>query len=378
MHESCHSNCKSNYGKCVVGNGFNFDDFHDNGDLPDWIESTIISYINILIKEKDVEKLHSHYSDECKKINPLDMFQQKFLAFTNFYGEMDEGITIKYIKKHKTTNIYLTRVEITINKAEFNIDLSLNNNKEIIMFLIGKVRIYHPPSYLNSSRFSVERLSEDPLILYSRPTKADEDFPCALLVHASPNVNVSGNVGFCYPYNDFNFLASANIALLRTEYTEAMLQEPVPLFSFSGALIQAAMLKSEISDIFLILYSYSSVFIDKLLKRYQDVFKGIILVNPIWNVEPGNGIVSLDESKLDGIKVPMLVCYGTNCREVDAKDMSKWDEYCVKHKIQIYKYENCDYYMIPHDTHDINLNTMNEYHVSDVFLRDISKWIRNH
>lgn len=277
--------------------------------------------------------------------------------------------------------LWAVRTKLFIDDIEFYADLSFNENKKIGDFRYGRCCIYHTPPYINTSRFEEEMVSEKPPIMLSKPTKnKNPDYPVAIYLHILVQQDINNKMGYCFPSKDLEYLPTANIGLLRSEFTADMAEFPDPVTYYASKLIEAAMMRDEISQIFLIFQGYASYYVPSIVKRFPGTIAGIILVNPGYTkpVEMGEEIplLNTDEFPTD---IPMLFIGSGYDQFLEPIEWEQWKPVAARLKADVVFYDQVDHFLISND----HLPMKQEYsiferHMSDVPLRKIASWIREH
>jgi hypothetical protein len=348
--------------------------------VPEWtsfILDKAVADMKMLFFDGNVSAFYESWSENSKKCLKFVEFGTTLTAYERLYGKMERIEGTIGLKETNFPTIYGTDVKGYIGKDEFLLTVTYNEKKQICDFMMRRACIYHQPEYIKESRFERITLNDDPRFILSRPTKAGDKYPAAFIVSAACQLDVDGRMGYCFIYKDYEYLASANIALLRGEYSEEMLDTGDPIPVFAGQSMQHLMARSDISKIFIIVMGYGSLFLTKILRKFSGVIAGVILINPAFYKFPQSPMEDFDPSKLPK-DVPLFVIQAGFDNQLPKQDKEKWKEVAAAIGAKYQFYDKMEFSLMPTDRlfHPQEYG-MHEHHVSDVALRDIATWIRS-
>ena len=272
-------------------------------------------------------------------------------------------------------------VKMFVDDIEFFTRISFNENKEVGECFFSRSCVYHPPNYIKKDKFEQIVINEsDPKIILSKPVLSNsQQFPCALLIHTMINENVDIRMGYCFPGLDFEFLPSHGIGLLRSDFSQQMFEHGDPIINLASKLMETAMMRDDISKIYLILISFSSMHLPTILKKFQGIPSGIILINPCWNAIEGSPFKTLASQDIPS-DLPILLLGGAYDNEKPPAEYDTWEKEIKKsksHGSESIKYDSCDKFLMECPRQPIPQEySIFEKHISDVPLRKMSQWIR--
>jgi hypothetical protein len=349
-------------------------------EVPEWtgfILDKAVADMKSLFFDRNISDFYDSWSENSKKFTTFANFGQMVTAFEQLYGKLDKIEGNNGLREAKNPEYYGTDVKAYVEGDEFLLTVTYNKDRQVGDFLIRRACIYHPPSYVKESRFERITLCDDPRFILSRPTKAGDTYPAAFIVTAACHLDVDGRMGFCFFFRDYEYLSSANIALLRGEYTEEMLDTGDPIPVYAGHAMQHLMARPDINKIFLITQGYGSLFLSKILRKFSGVIAGVVLINPAFEKYPDSPMEDFDINKMPK-DVPLFVIQSGFDNVVPEEDQNKWKEIATSLKAKYVFYDKMDHSLVPTD-HMFSPQEfgMHEFHISDVALRDIATWIRS-
>lgn len=353
--------------------------FEDCPNPPEWLHELAIEKVKLLLLEGNLTDFYESWSEFAKNNFPFVEFSKKIVGFETNYGtttSVDEAYGAKIHAQN--SEVIITFVSTHIDDIRFWACVGFNSNKEICDFQLGRCRIYHTPNYIKESRFERITLSEDPLIVLSRPTKAGDKYPCVFMINSQWHLGIDGRMGYCDLYKDYEYLPGANIAFIRGEYTEQMLDFPEPPAAYSAALMQQIMARSDITDIYAIFQGYGVLWMNRIIRKFGGMIKGAIIINPpSKKIEGFPGMENYDFSKFPE-DIPVLLLHSELDQLIPDEDKIEWLDFAAtKKNITVRKYDKCDHMLMSCETLLDKIDYgVNERHLSDVALRDIALFIR--
>jgi hypothetical protein len=182
--------------------------------------------------------------------------------------------------------------------------------------------------------------------------------------------------GFTFLGRDLEFFPCANIALLRTEYTQAQLDTGAPIVPFVSKAMEFAMQVPEVSGIFLLMLDQTALFIEQIVRKFPGSIDGIVLVNPMWYAPPQAPFPSLEDKNAPK-DVPLLII-GTGLDQFqEPEEFARWRAAGERVGAEVVFYDSCDHYLVGCEQRPFPQEYfMVEKHMSDVPLRKIAQWIR--
>ena len=351
-------------------------------ELPEWtsfIQEQALNDCKKIFEQREIEDFYNSWSEISKKSSSYANFGKNIMNFEQFYGKMEHVTDVGPVfPSRMAPGFYGTNVHIDGKEAEFTVYISYNKDHEVGEFVMGKRCVYHPPEYIKESRFERVVISENPRMIYVKPTKAGDKYPAVFVASAACHLDCEGRIGYSYLYRDYEYFPSANIALVRGEYTEEMLDTGDPVGAYSGKVMQFLLSQSNITNIFVIIPGYSMLLLPKLLRKFNGVIRGVICLNPAFYKTPEAPYDDIDVSKIP-TDVPILMIQTGFNQFMPPKDQEQWNKVGPKFSnITMKYYKMMDYSLFPTDRMlPENEYGIREFHVSDVALRDIATWIRS-
>ncbi|OHT02141.1 hypothetical protein TRFO_30904 [Tritrichomonas foetus] len=345
-----------------------------------WIKELAHDSIENCLIKGDIASFYELWSEESKKCMSFADFGRTLAQMGKIYGKFTRVGDVSE-PKEENGGFWSVVVDLYVDDIEFFANVSFNEIKELGHFQYGRKCIYHPPEYIKPARFEHETVKEkDPFILLSKPTKVGNQFPCALLVHTMIEYDINVRMGYCFPARDFEYLSSANIGLLRSTFSEEMINNGDPILNHATKLMEAVLMRDDVSKVFLILHSYASMLIGTILKKFSGIVSGVIVISPRWNAPEGSPLVTLKEEDLPK-DIPILAIAGGYDTIGNPEDFKIWESALKKigRNCESVLYDTCDHFMLACPNKPVpGEYSIFEKHVSDVPLRKIAQFIRAH
>jgi hypothetical protein len=276
-----------------------------------------------------------------------------------------------------SSNVWLMVVPMFAGDIEFFAKISFNEEKQICDFQFARCLKYHRPEWIKSDRFERIVLHEsDPRTIFTKPLRATEPAPVAMILHFMAQATVDIRMGYCFIGLDWEYLACANIGLIRTEYTQDMVDTADPVLPFATKCMEAAMQVPDATGFYIIVWSYVALYLDAICNKFPGSVDGIVLVNPVWYAPPGSPMASFSEDRVPK-DIPILLIGSGMDELVEPSNFKKWKAVIEKMGCEAVLYDKCDHFLIGcNDRPRMPEYSMVEKHVSDVPLRKIAQWIR--
>lgn len=351
----------------------------DIHDVPDWLHKRAVEQMEQVFIEGNLSDFYESWNEDVKQNFPYVNFAKQIAQLEQFYGVVDRIDRAIGAKAHpKVPGVILTFVICYIENVRMFSLVAYNDKQEVVEFNYGRCCIYHPPEYIKETRFERLELSEDPKIVISRPTKAGDKYPAAFIINMQWQLNVDGRIGYTFIYKDYEYLSSANVAFIRGEFTEDMLDAPEPASAYAAALMQQLMARSDITDIFIIFQGHGVLFMNRILRKFGGVIKGAILINPAAKPLKNFPMVEYDFNQFPE-DIPILLLNSDFDQIVEQEEKDQWIKFASQKKnVTIKNYDHCDHMLMPCPQKLEGFEySAYEFHMSDVALRDITTFIRN-
>lgn len=331
---------------------------------------------NALIKG-DIASFYDKWSDVSKTFMTFSDLGRNFAIQTQLHGPFTRIGDVSEPQLLKT-GFWLMRVQLFVNDIDFFSMVSISPEKAVGDFMFARCCIYHAPSYIKHSRYIREIISDsDPRIILSKPTTVAK-FPCALFVHTLIDQNADLRIGYTFPALDLEYLPSANIGLLRSDFSELMIQSGNPIIAHVSKLMEVALGRDDISKVFLILHGYSSNLMNAILRKFPNIVSGVILISPSWCAPEGSPLPPMTVEALPK-NMPMIVLQGGYDIVNKKGDFALWEGAMKSIGGEAIMYNSLDYFLFACPQQPTPQEySMFERHMSDVPLRQIAQWIRSH
>lgn len=344
----------------------------------EWIKDFTHEVLENALIKGDIASFYQMWSDESKKCMTFVQFGRTLAHNYQTYGKFTRVGIIGDPQK-MINDYWLMRAQLFVDDIEFFALISINAQKQLADFSIGRCCIYHPPEYINNSRFDRIVVNEsDPRVVFSKPKNVNGQFPTALFIHSIAGKDVNLRMGFCFPLLDYEFLPSNGIGLLRSDFSKTMIETNDPIIAMTSKLMETVMMNDDSDKIFLILHSYAANYITPILKKFPDIVSGIIFINPCWNAPPGSPIQTMTVEQLPK-DIPMLALSGGYDSVNPPGEFSNWENAMKKVGGESCVYDSCDYFLLACPQKPIPQEySIFERHISDVPLRKIAQFIKAH
>lgn len=363
-----------------------------------WMKGFAKELIESAIIKGNLLSFYDLFGKKLQENIPFVSFGRMFAHHVQYHGKFTSIINIsepQYVVPG--SDIWLVEIILkSENGDDFLSLLNISGDKKIYGFNFQLVLKYHPPNYIKKENFENETINEDPLIILSKPinfsknanNSKENQFPCALLVHTEFESDVDFRIGYCHPGLDFEYLSSNKIGLIRAEYADYMFNHDIingkvvkyndPVLIYTTKMIELALSRHDISHIFIILHSFASLSLSSIVKKFQGIIQGIILINPYWSNGTDLCISPMKEEDIPK-NIPILLIGGgySTCNTLD--DYKKWETAFKKIGNEYDFYDHCDSFLFESHYQPSNEEyAFVEKHISDVPLRRIAQWIRAH
>lgn len=342
-----------------------------------WIKEYAVECLTDCFINGNIQAFYNKWSKPSQNCITFINFGRMIGSFQNMNGKFDRiGRCSEPSKREGTTNYWFVKVEAFIDKIEFCMTISFNEQKEIGDFQFNRCCIYHQPEYIKEQTIERISLTTKPDILLCKPVNT-QNYPCILFVHTMVDKDINIRLGFTFPGKDLEFFPSQKIGIMRGTYTPEMIETQNPMVHYASKLMEQATLRDDISKIFLCIHSYASVFAGDIVRKFPGTVDGLILINPVWDVPQDSGIKNMDEKSIP-TDIPILLIGSGFDQFMPPTDFKKWKEFASKHKnFETVFYDKCDHFLMEcnHMPHQEEYS-MFEKHMSDVPLRKIAKFIK--
>ena len=352
-------------------------------DPPEWtsfIREQAVRDCKEIFEERKVEDFYNRWSEITKQSATFGSFCMTISKFENFYQKIEQVVDApgRLLPSNFNPLFWGIFVNLKGKTEEFAAFVAYNEKKEVGEFTLKRRVIYHPPDYIKESRFERVKISDNPRMMYVKPTKAGDAFPALFVASTACHLDWDGNMGFSFLYKDYEYFPSANIGLVRGEFTEEMLDSGDPVSAYSAQVMQFLLSQPNITNIFMIVHNYAMLFLPKLLRKFSGVIKGAICINPAFYKDQNAPADDIDVTKLPK-DVPLLIIQSGFDQFLPKKDHDQWLKVGPQlSNVTMKYYQMMDHYLFPADrVFQQNEYLFKEFHVSDVALRDIAQWIRS-
>ncbi|KAK8884953.1 hypothetical protein M9Y10_044076 [Tritrichomonas musculus] len=362
-----------------------------------WVKSFVQNSIENAVLKGDLISFFNMFSERLQKEIPYivlgRLLAQVIQLCGNFVSISQISEPLLYVPG---TDIWLVNLELkTKNDSSFVFQICIDGNKKISSFSFSRIYEYVPPNYIKPELFEREKINEDPLMLLSKPINSslnsqakESQYPCVLFIHTQFEDGIDLRSGLNRPGLDFEYLPSNKIGLIRSQYTDQMFHHDIingtivkyndPVLICTTKMIEIALSRNDISHIFLILHSFASLSINSIVKKFQGIIQGIILINPLWKTNQNIYINSMKQENVPN-DIPILLLGGGYSQNDFKEDYKIWEAALKKNGNECEFYDHCDMFLFESPNEPLpNEYSFYEKHVSDVPLRRIAQWIRSH
>ena len=328
------------------------------------------------IIETNMEVIHNAIAPEFKELLTMaEIAKRLALADEKSGGFRRIGDITKPEPKQDQPGYFEVRVSLYTEKgSEWLAVFSINKDCKINNLFFCHPQ-YIAANYFNPHKVVSTDISEKPLIKFYKPTmRKTSKIPMAVFVQAILVFDIDGHMYSRYPWKDFEFLAQKKIGLIKTDGRTSESTNAIVDIALNG--IQKAAELRETSKIFLLLHSFSALFLPEILSRTQSQIGGIVLLNPAWEPmggpQSGNPSMTADKVPKD---IPMLIIGSNNDQFLTPPHFELWKKAAPQAEAKWY--DKVDHFLMDASDIPTDESYMNEEgHVNEKVLRDIVAWIK--